>query len=53
MSKALSVGDGAFKISIDTQASEFPLLEFWGADHVDYIRRHGRITGVVLKAPIV
>lgn len=50
VSKALSVGDGAFKISIDTQASEFPLLEFWGADHVDYIRRHGRITGVVFKS---
>lgn len=50
VSDVLAVGDGAFKISIDPQTSAFPLLEFWAADHVDYIRKHGRITGVVFKS---
>lgn len=47
---ALALGDGAFKISIDTDVSEFPLLEFWTADRVEYQRRHGRVTGVVFKS---
>lgn len=47
---ALALGDGAFKISIDPQVSEYPLLEFWAADRVEYRRRHGRIAGVVFKS---
>ena len=50
VSTVLAVGDGAFKISVDPENGKFPILEFWGADRVDYIRRHGRITGVVFKS---
>ena len=39
----LVTGDGAFKISFDTSISADPILEFWPADQVEYIRRHGRI----------
>ena len=50
VSGVLAIGDGAFKISIDPHVSEYPLLEFWTGDRVDFIRRHGRITGVVFKS---
>lgn len=49
VSGVLTVGDGAFKISIDEDVSPYPLLEFWPGDRVEYLRRHGRITGVVFK----
>lgn len=39
----LVTGDGAFKISLDPEISTGPILEFWGADSVEYVRRHGRI----------
>lgn len=49
VSGVLTVGDGAFKISIDEDVSPYPLLEFWPGDRVEYLRRHGRIVGVVFK----
>lgn len=50
ISAVLAFGDGAFKISIDQDASQYPMLEFWPADKVEYHRRHGRITGVEFKS---
>lgn len=47
--KALSLGDGAFKWSIDTAISEYPILEFYGADRVDYKYERGRLTAIVFK----
>lgn len=42
-------GDGAFKVSIDTNISENPIIEFYSADRVDYVLNRGRIQGVVFK----
>ena len=39
--------DGAFKVSIDSEVSDQPLLEFWPADRVEYERKRGRIVAVV------
>lgn len=41
----LSVGDGAFKISIDS-VSKYPILEFYKADDVDYQYRYGRLQAI-------
>lgn len=38
-------GDGAWKISVDTDASKYPIVEFVEADKVDYVTSHGYITG--------
>lgn len=46
----LALGDGAFKISIDPETSEFPMLEFWPADKVEYHQKHGRTIGVEFKS---
>lgn len=48
----LVTGDGAFKISLDPEVSDRPILEFWGADRVDYVRRHGRICEVHFISPV-
>lgn len=48
----LVTGDGAFKVSIDEEVSQRPILEFWGADSVEYIRRHGRIQEINFLSPV-
>lgn len=50
VSDVLALGDGAFKISIDTETSQYPMLEFWPADKVKYHRRNGRVTGVEFRS---
>lgn len=44
---ALKTGDGAFKISIDTELSQYPLVEFFDAEFVDYKYRRGHLTDVL------
>lgn len=49
LQKALVTGDGAFKLNIDTDLSEQPLLEFYGADQVDYEYKRGKLQAVIFK----
>ncbi|WP_343274619.1 capsid protein [Ligaoa zhengdingensis] len=42
----LICGDGAFKLSIDTDISPYPIAEFYPADRVEYVASKGRIFGV-------
>lgn len=44
---ALKVGDGAFKISIDTEISEYPIVEFFDAEFVDYKYKRGHLVDVL------
>lgn len=47
----LVTGDGAFKVSLDPAVSDRPILEFWGADRVEYRQRHGRVCEVDFLSP--
>lgn len=47
--KALVTGDGAFKISIDTEVSQYPILEFYEADRIEVKRERGRIKEIRFK----
>ena len=47
--KALVTGDGAFKISIDTEVSQYPILEFYEADRIEIKRERGRIKEIRFK----
>lgn len=47
--KVLVTGDGAFKINVDTELSDQPLLEFYGADQVEYEYKRGKLQAVVFK----
>lgn len=52
VSDTLVTGDGAFKISIDKDISQRPILEFWGADSVEYACRYGRIQEIHFLSPV-
>lgn len=49
LQKTLVTGDGAFKLNIDTDLSDQPLLEFFGADQVDYEYKRGKLQAVIFK----
>lgn len=44
-------GDGAFKISADTDLSPYPFVEFVSGDRVEIEQRRGIIEAVVIKTP--
>lgn len=47
----LYIGDGAYKISIDTDISRYPILEWYSGDRIEIIRQRGRLKEVVFKTP--
>ena len=49
LKEILCIGDGAFKVTIDTQASEFPILEWYPGERIEIIRRRDRIQEVIFK----
>lgn len=46
ITKVLVAGDGAFKLSIDTDVSKYPIIEFFEGDRVEYIMNRGRLKEV-------
>lgn len=47
--KALVTGDGAFKISLDTDISQYPIIEFYEADRIEVRRKRGRMREIRFK----
>lgn len=41
--EALITGDGAYKLSVDSSISKYPILEFYDSDKVDYVYNRGRL----------
>lgn len=50
VAETLVVGDGAFKLSVDPEISEYPIIEFWAGDKVDFRCKRGRIQEIVFKS---
>lgn len=46
---ALICGDGAFKWSIDTDISEYPIIEFYDGSRVDFEYERGRLVAITFK----
>lgn len=46
---ALVCGDGAFKWSVDTDISQYPIIEYYDGSRVDFERERGRLTAVIFK----
>lgn len=42
-------GDGAFKISVDTDISDNPIVEFYEGSRVDFEYERGRINAIIFK----
>ena len=53
LTETLCVGDGAFKISINTDISAYPLIEFVPGDEVEYKYLYGRVTEIIFKSMYV
>lgn len=43
----MTLGDGAFKISLDSDISKYPIIEFYEADNVEYTINRGRIREII------
>lgn len=51
LKEALYIGDGAFKVTIDTKISEYPILEWYPGEQMEIVRRRDRISEVIFKTP--
>lgn len=47
--ETLYIGDGVFKISFDTQLSQYPIIEFYPGDRIELVTERGRIKEIVFK----
>lgn len=48
--QTLVIGDGAFKVSLDSELSEYPIIEYYPGDRVDFKCKRGRIQEVIFKS---
>lgn len=51
ITETLIVGDGAFKITMDTTLTPYPIIEFFGGERVDYVVKRGRLCEVLFYTP--
>ena len=49
LKKALYIGDGAFKITFDSSVSEYPIIEFYSGEDIEFIINRGRIREVIFR----
>lgn len=51
LKETLYIGDGAYKVTVNTKVSQYPLLEWYPGERIEIIRRYGRIREVIFKTP--
>lgn len=51
LKEMLYIGDGAYKVTVDTQVSSYPILEWYPGDRVELIKHRDRVKEVVFKTP--
>lgn len=51
LKEVLYIGDGAFKVTIDTAVSKYPILEWYPGERVEIVRNRDRVKEVVFKTP--
>ena len=51
LKEVLYIGDGAFKVTIDTAVSEYPILEWYPGERVEIVRNRDRVKEVIFKTP--
>jgi len=49
LKETLHIGDGAYKYSFDPSITEYPIIEFYPGDRVDYVIKRGRLQEIVFK----
>lgn len=51
LKEVLYIGDGAFKVTIDTNLSPYPILEWYPGERIEIMQNRGRLKEVVFKTP--
>lgn len=51
LKEVLYIGDGAFKVTIDTEISEYPILEWYPGERIEIVRRRDRVHEIIFKTP--
>ena len=51
LKETLVVGDGAYKVSVDTELSQYPILEWYPGERIEIVLNRGRLKEVVFKKP--
>lgn len=51
--ETLYIGDGAFKISFDTNLSQYPILEYYPGDRIEPVTDRGRLKEIVFKTSYI
>lgn len=51
LKEVLYIGDGAFKVTIDTEVSEYPILEWYPGERIEIVRHRDRVKEIVFKTP--
>lgn len=51
LKEVLYIGDGAFKVTIDTKISSYPILEWYAGDRIELVMKRDRLEEVVFKTP--
>ncbi len=49
--ETLVIGDGAFKVTINTAVSPYPIIEWYAGDRIDIVTNCGRLTEIIFKTP--
>lgn len=49
--KAMVLGDGAIRFVYHPNESKYPIAEFYSANKVDFVYRHGKINKIIFKIP--
>jgi A118 family predicted phage portal protein len=49
LKEVLYIGDGAYKVTIDTDISQYPLLEWYPGEKIELVQHRGRLKEVVFK----
>lgn len=49
--EVLYLGDGAYKITINTEESPFPILEWYPGDRIEVVRKYGKVKEIIFKTP--
>ena len=49
LKETLYIGDGAFKLTYDKTVSEWPIIEYYPGDQIDFTINRGRIQEIIFK----
>jgi len=49
LQETMYIGDGAFKVTIDTEMSDYPIIEWYPGERIEIVRYRDRVKEVIFK----